>query len=291
VRKRQSSTRSREASGARGTSLPPARRRFGQNFLTSPGAIARIVEALDPAESERVVEIGPGRGALTDALLARVPHLDAIELDRDLAAFLRQRHPESRLRVIEGDVLEVPLGSIGPGPLVVVGNLPYNISKPFAMKLVTERARVARAVLMFQREVASRLTARPATSAYGPLTVLAGRAYAITRLFDLPPGAFRPPPEVTSTVTCWRRRPPEDLPDEIEAPLREVLHAAFGRRRQTILRNLRDALPGGDEQAGALLHAAGIDGRLRAEAVGPEAFVALARVWPGRARQDSPPPV
>jgi len=134
-------------------------------------------------------------------------------------------------------------------------------------------------VLMFQREVADRLTARPGTRAYGPLTVLAGRAFAIERLFDLAPGCFRPAPKVVSTVTRWTRRPDEALADALEAPLRAVLSAAFAHRRQTIQKNLRERLAGDDEAARALLRAAGIDGSLRAEMVPPEGFVALARGW------------
>ncbi len=271
------------------TRLPaPARRRFGQNFLVSKTAIARIVEALDPRPGESVVEIGPGRGALTAALLERVPMLTAIEIDRDLVASLRATFPAERLRVIDADVLEVwgalpVLGAATPGfhpPFVVAGNLPYNISKPVAMELIAGRAAVARAVLMFQREVADRLTAAPGSSAYGPLSVLSGRAFAIERLFTLPPGAFRPAPAVTSAVTRWVPLPAASLPAAIEPALKDVLRASFAHRRQTILRNLRSVLPGGEEQAKALLRDAGIDAGSRAEAVVPEAFMALAASWP-----------
>lgn len=256
--------------------FPAARRRFGQNFLVDAAAIRRIASALAPHPGEAVVEIGPGRGALTEALLATGAAVTAIEIDRDLAGALTARGDE-RLTVVPGDVLAVPLSSLGRA-LAIAGNLPYNISKPVAMKLVAERASVARAVLMFQREVADRLVAAPGTSAYGPLTVLCGRAYAIERLFDLPPGAFRPRPKVVSTVTRWTPRAADALPDALVAPLMEVLRSAFARRRQTLLKNLRAAL--GDEgRARALLEAAGIDGALRAEAVPPDRFVALAQAW------------
>jgi len=276
VQKKQSSTQDETASAG----LPRPRRRFGQNFLASPAAVARIVAALDPVERETVLEIGPGQGALTESLLARVPRLIAIEVDRDLAAILRERHPASRLRVITADVLEVSFASLSASPLTIAGNLPYNISKPVAMKLVDERDAVSRAVLMFQKEVADRLVARPGTAAYGPLTVLVGRAFAVARLFDLPPGAFHPRPKVTSTVTSWQRRPERDLPPELVPPLKEALRASFGRRRQTMMRNLRDHLAGGEAAARSVLSAAGIEGGLRAEALPPEAFLALARAWP-----------
>jgi 16S rRNA (adenine1518-N6/adenine1519-N6)-dimethyltransferase len=133
---------------------------------------------------------------------------------------------------------------------------------------------------MFQREVADRLTAVPGTGAYGPLTVLAGRAYRIERLFDLPPGAFRPRPKVVSTVTRWTPLAAEGLPPSLVPPLREVLRVAFARRRQTLRKNLRAALQGGDEAAARLLANAGLDGALRAEAIPPEGFVRLASAWP-----------
>ena len=261
----------------RRTPLPPPRRRFGQNFLADRGAVARIVAALDPARDETVVEIGPGRGALTAALLERIDRLVAVEIDRDLARDLAARFPADRLTLVEGDVLEVPLASLAPRA-TIVGNLPYNISKPFAMKMVRERAAVGRGLLMFQREVAERLTAVPGTSAYGPLTVLAGESFRIERVFDLPPGAFRPRPKVDSTVTRWTPR--EGALRSDPAPLAAVLRAAFAHRRQTLLKNLRGALAGGEDEARALLARAGLDGALRAEAIPPEGFVALARAWP-----------
>jgi 16S rRNA (adenine1518-N6/adenine1519-N6)-dimethyltransferase len=148
------------------------------------------------------------------------------------------------------------------------------------MKLVVERRCVSRAVLMFQREVAERLTAQPGTKAYGPLTVLAGRAYRIERLFDLAPGCFRPAPKVVSTVTRWTVQEDDALPDALLGPLRSVLSAAFAHRRQTLHKNLREHLPGGEAAAHGLLAAAGLDGSLRAEAIPPEGFMALAQRWP-----------
>jgi 16S rRNA (adenine1518-N6/adenine1519-N6)-dimethyltransferase len=262
--------------------LPRARRRFGQNFLVDGSAVRRVGAALAPLASENVLEIGPGRGALTDLLLALAPRITAIEIDRDLCAHLRSRYPEDRLRLIEQDVLDVSLsGLAAPAPLVIAGNLPYNISKPVAMKLVVERKAVSRAVLMFQREVAQRLTAAPGTGAYGPLTVLAGRAFRIERLFDLSPGAFQPSPKVVSTVTRWTPLEDDVLPEPLVAPLKAVLRAAFARRRQTLQKNLRIALNGNESAARSLLAQAGLDGRLRAEAVPPEGFIELARLWPG----------
>jgi 16S rRNA (adenine1518-N6/adenine1519-N6)-dimethyltransferase len=277
VRRRQSSTPGPADPERAESAWTPAKRRFGQNFLVDPKAIERIVQALDPGKADTVVEIGPGRGALTEALLARGVRVVAIEIDRDLAASLRANAGERPLRVIEADVLAVPLASIGE-ELAVAGNLPYNISKPVAMKLVDERAHVSRAVLMFQREVALRLTARPGTSDYGPLGVLANEVFVVERLFDIPPGAFRPRPKVVSTVTRWTRRPAGTLPGPLVEALKTILRASFAHRRQTLHKNLRAELPGGEAEAARLLAAAAIDGSLRAEAVPPEAFVRLASI-------------
>lgn len=281
MRRRQSSTRAANGPSDAAFAHPRARKRFGQNFLADPSAVRRILAALAPAVDEAVLEIGPGRGALTEALLSAVPAIWAVEIDRDLVADLASRYPPDRLRLIEGDVLDLDFAPLAAGgPLAIAGNLPYNISKPVAMKLVTDRRSVARAVLMFQREVALRLTAAPGTKAYGPITILCGRAYRIERLFDLAPGCFRPAPKVVSTVTRWVRLPDDTLPEALEAPLRAVLSAAFAHRRQTLHKNLRERLPGGDAMVFELLESAGLDGSLRAEAIPPEGFVALARVWP-----------
>lgn len=263
------------------------RRRFGQNFLVREDLAARIVDLLAPRPGEAIVEIGPGRGALTSLAVVAAGRLAAVEIDRDLAAALRASFPADRLVVVEADILSVPLHDlaarlgVGPGErLALLGNLPYNISKPVASKLVAERDAVDRAVLMFQREVAARLTAREGSRDYGPLSVLVAFAYDVERVFDLPPGAFRPRPKVVSSVTRWRRSTTRDLPAPLEAPLRAVLRACFAMRRRTLLSNLRAALPGGEGAARALLREVGIEASLRAEALPPEAFGAMAARWP-----------
>jgi 16S rRNA (adenine1518-N6/adenine1519-N6)-dimethyltransferase len=245
------------------------RKRFGQHFLSDPAAVRRIVAALGPRDGPPVVEIGPGRGALTASLLQTFGRLLAIEIDRDLAAHLRQRFPAASLTVLEADVLDVPLQSLAAGPVRLVGNLPYNVSKPVADKIVRERTRVAGAVLMFQREVAERLTAEPGMRAFGPLTVLVGEAFSVERLFDLGARAFRPVPEVSSTVTRWTPRPGA-FSSVSEDALRAALRAGFTHRRRTLRNNVPPDL----------LELAGIDGGLRAEALPPAAWRRLARVWP-----------
>lgn len=268
------------------TVSPRARRDLGQNFLVDRHSIERIVEALDPRPGEPILEIGPGRGALTGVLVARVDRMAAVERDGALADTLRRDYPPDRLTVLENDVLKIDLASVAPSlglptstRLVVVGNLPYNISKPIAMKLIRERRAIDRAVLMFQKEVADRLTAVPGTKAYGPLTVLTALTFCIERLFDLRPGAFRPRPKVDSTVTRWHTREMPGFDEAREDALLACLAASFKRRRQTLRNNLRHAL-GSLARAEEILLSAGLEPTLRAEAVPPEGFVRLAERWP-----------
>jgi 16S rRNA (adenine1518-N6/adenine1519-N6)-dimethyltransferase len=262
-----------------------AKKRFGQNFLVNRGAIERIVRALDVSDGDALFEIGPGRGALTAALLQRTGRLAAVELDRDLATLLRSRFDEKSLRLYQEDVLNLPLSSVledlDAGPqqrLVIAGNLPYNISKPIAMKFILERQAIDRAVLMFQTEVARRLTARHGTREYGPLTVLAGQAFTITRLFDLPGSSFRPAPKVSSSVTHWKRIEDGKFGPDEASRLQACLRASFAQRRKTLSNNIR-AASGDAGRAEAVLAAAELDGGLRPEQVPPEGYVHLAKVW------------
>ena len=242
------------------------------------------MDALEVAPGDLVVEIGPGRGALTAELARRGVRVAAIELDRQLAHELRERFDETRVRVVDGDVLAHDLAHVArafgrgsPADLVVVSNLPYSVSKPVAQKMVAERASIARAVLMFQREVAERVRATSGSRAYGPLSVLCGEAFAIERLFDVSPRAFRPAPAVSSTVTRWIRRTGDAALDPaLEPALRRALAACFARRRQTLRNNVRAAL-GSDGRATSVLEAAELDPALRAEQVDPAAFLRLAR--------------
>jgi 16S rRNA (adenine1518-N6/adenine1519-N6)-dimethyltransferase len=271
-------------SGA-GSSRHPSRD-LGQNFLIHSRSIERIHRALALDDDEGVLEIGPGRGALTRGLLRVERRVVAVELDARLVELLRRRFDGARLDVLHGDILETRLDEIARRldvqRVAVVGNLPYWISKPVAVKLVAERRAVKRAVLMFQREVARRLTAAPGGREYGPLTVLCGRVFRIESLFDLAPSRFRPAPKVFSAVTRWTPRDDAPLDDAGLARLRACLGAAFSSRRKTLRNNLRGAL-GSESAALELLERAEIDGGLRAEAVPPEAFVRLAAIWRGGA--------
>ena len=260
-------------------------KRLGQNFLVDRTAVERIVELLGPRPGEAVLEIGPGRGALTAPLISAAGRIGAVEVDDRLADGLAERFSEERLTLIRADVLQVDLAEVvirlghpAGTRLVLAGNLPYSISKPVAMHLVRGRETVARAVLMFQSEVANRITAAPGSRDYGPMSVLCGAAFRIRNVFDLGPGAFRPRPKVRSTVTSWIPRRDGALTEENESAVRACLSACFSRRRQTLRNNLRAAL-GSDQRADRLLERAGLDGSLRAEVLPGEAFLELARWW------------
>jgi 16S rRNA (adenine1518-N6/adenine1519-N6)-dimethyltransferase len=244
------------------------RRRFGQNFLVDSHYVARIVDAIAPRPGDRLVEIGPGQAALTRPLIERAGHLDAIEIDRDLAARLAAEFPPGALKLHVGDVLDFDFATLGGG-LRIVGNLPYNISSPFLFHLAQFESALVDVHVMLQKEVVARMTARPATPDYGRLTVMLQAHFRLTRLFTVPAGAFRPVPGVDSAVV---RMVPLGAarPDIADAALfARVVAAAFGQRRKT----LRNALsPLCDE---AMLRLAGIDPGARGETLSIADFVRL----------------
>jgi 16S rRNA (adenine1518-N6/adenine1519-N6)-dimethyltransferase len=245
------------------------RKRFGQNFLVDAHYVARIVGAIDPRPGDNIVEIGPGLGALTTALVDGANRIAAVEIDRDLAARLRERFAPDRLTLHEADALTFDFAALGPG-LRVVGNLPYNISSPLLFHLVTHESLLRDVHVMLQREVVARMTAQPATADYGRLTVMLQSRFAITRLFTVPPGAFRPAPAVESAVA--RLVPLRDDRPRIvdEALFARIVAAAFGQRRKT----LRNALRGIADDA--LMRDADIDPALRGETLRVADFARLA---------------
>jgi 16S rRNA (adenine1518-N6/adenine1519-N6)-dimethyltransferase len=250
-----------------------ARRRFGQHFLHDPGVIARIVAAIDPRPGERLVEIGPGLGALTLPLLDRVGRLEVVEIDRDVIPRLAERavgHGE--LVIHEADALAFDFGALrGRGPqLRLCGNLPYNISTPLLFHLLGSHAAIADMHFMLQKEVVARMAAAPSSKAYGRLTVMLAVHCAVERLFDVGPGAFRPPPRVDSAIV--RLVPHASAPFPVADSVRfaAVVAAAFGQRRKT----LRNALAGLVDPAG--FAAAGVDPGRRAETLAPHEFARLA---------------
>ena len=216
------------------------RKRFGQHFL-APAWAAKLVSAIDPRSDQTFLEIGPGQGAITRRLAERAAAVVAVEVDRDLAATLRAAAIE-RLTVIEGDILEIDLAALGlPAGTRVAGNLPYNISSPILFQLLDTQDRLnvfADATLMLQKEVADRLIASPGTKEYGPLTIFTALHARVTRLLTLPPGAFHPPPQVTSAVVRVQFLPPGQRPD-VPAAFESMIRALFTARRKTVANGLK----------------------------------------------------
>jgi 16S rRNA (adenine1518-N6/adenine1519-N6)-dimethyltransferase len=247
------------------------RRRFGQNFLVDPHYIARIVDAVAPRPGDNLIEIGPGLAALTRSLIERAGHLTAIEIDRDLAARLAAEFPADRLTLVVADALAFDFAAQGED-LRIVGNLPYNISSPLLFHLAAHADRLRDLHVMLQKEVVARMTAAPGTPDYGRLTVMLQATFAVTRLFVVPAGAFRPAPNVESAVA--RLVPLREARPAIvdEGLFARVVAAAFGQRRKT-LRNALSALC--DEAA---LATAGIDPAARGETLAVADFVRLANV-------------
>jgi 16S rRNA (adenine1518-N6/adenine1519-N6)-dimethyltransferase len=234
------------------------RKRFGQHFLADRHYVARIVAAIDPQPGETLVEIGPGAGALTGPLLERVATLHAVEIDRDLCAALAARFPAERLVLHAADALRFDFAALGPR-LRLAGNLPYNISTPLLFRFAALAERLVDGHFMLQREVVDRMVAPPSTAAYGRLSVMLQHRFAMRKLFDVPPGAFRPPPQVDSSVVRLVPLPPWAQGEAAEDALARVVLAAFTKRRKT----LRNALAGVADSA--TLEEAGVAPDARAE--------------------------
>ncbi len=249
------------------------RKRFGQNFLHDPGTIRRILDAIRPRSGERLVEIGPGQGAITRGLLELAGSLDAVELDRDLIEPLRQHFKGlGDLRIHQADALAFALCTLVREPelLRLVGNLPYNISTPLLFRFLDQSDCILDMHLMLQREVAERIVADPGDKIYGRLSVMVQTRCSADLLFRIGPGAFSPAPKVESAFL--RLRPLRTLPHPLVDPALHfrLVSAAFSQRRKT----LRNSLAGLADAP--LIESAGIDPGLRAEAVDVAGFVRLA---------------
>lgn len=254
------------------------RKRFGQHFLHDPGIIRRIVDAVAPAFGERIVEVGPGRGALTFALLERAKTLVVIEIDRDLAQQLRaDARGRDCLRVRVESVLDTDFAALRAGgeQLRVVGNLPYNISTPLLFRLLSQRAAIFDMHFMLQKEVVDRMAAQPGNKDYGRLTVMLAAYARIERLFDVGPGAFKPPPRVWSAVVRVRPSLEPRFGIGNDGALRALVTAAFSHRRKTLRNGLKGLLDPQD------IEACGIDPRLRPEVLAPAQFGLLAAHYAG----------
>ena len=246
-----------------------ARRRFGQNFLVSPGIVAKIVAAIAPQPGDIIVEIGPGLAALTAPLLEQLAHLHVVEIDRDLIARLRERFPPEKLTIHEGDALKFDFAALGNG-LRVVGNLPYNISTPLLFHLAGCAAHVRDMHFMLQREVVERMVAAPGGGEYGRLSVMLQYRFDMERLFLVPPGAFNPAPKVESAVVRMAPRPAVELQARDEGMLARVVAAAFSQRRKMLRNTLRDVVV--EEELAAL----GIAPTRRAEEIAAGDYVRIA---------------
>ncbi len=267
-----------------------SRPKLGQHFLVDSSANARIVEALGDISESTVLEIGPGRGALTSALAKRARRLIAIEIDRVLAAQLRMNFSqEANVEIIEGDILAIDFdtlfgpkpGSTRPGmnhqpePVRVVGNLPYFITSDILLRLFEFRQYFETIVLMVQREVADRLAAAPGGSDYGLLSATAQLYARVEKLFTLPPDAFSPPPKVDSTVVRLRMAPKIDSLQVPEAEFINFLKLAFGQKRKTLSNNLKSRYEA--KVLRAAFEKAGVKPAVRAEALSLEKTAALFR--------------
>ena len=251
----------------------PIRKRFGQHFLHDPNIIRRIIDGVAPVIGDRLVEIGPGRGALTWELLRRARALDVIEIDRDLAkSLMLDAGATDGLRVHVQSALDTDFEQLraGGAPLRIVGNLPYNISTPLLFRLLAQRGAIADMHFMLQREVVDRMTAQPSSKTYGRLTVMLAAVAEVERLFDVGPGAFQPRPKVWSAIVRLRPTPQPRFEIGDDGVMRTLVTAAFSHRRKTLRNGLKGLLT--PEQ----IRACGIDPQLRPEVLTPSQFGLLA---------------
>ena len=258
--------------------MPPVRKSLGQHFLTDRRILGRIADALELTGSETVVEVGPGRGALTAELLPRCARLVVIEYDRMLAAMLRERYAgEPRVAVIEADVLETDLAAVaGTDDFVLVGNVPYYITTPILFHAL-QPPRPRRAVYLVQREVADRAASGPGSKVYGALSVNVQAVATVRSLFRVPPGAFQPPPKVESAVIRIEPRATPLITVAEEQPFRRLVQEAFGMRRKQLGRIVRSIDRVSPEEAESILRSAGLEPSARPETLSPEDFARLLR--------------
>ena len=243
-----------------------ARKRFGQHFLTDASVLARIVDRIGPRPADKLLEIGPGRGALTELLHGTTERFRAIELDRDLAPMLRARFPD--LELIVGDVLKYDFAELGESvPWRIAGNLPYNISSPLMIKLLAAKSQVRDMHFMLQKELAERVDGRPGTKAWGRLSVLVQYHCAVELLFDVEPMSFSPPPRVWSSLV---RLTPRAEPLLLRHPgyLDAVLRTAFSARRKRLGNALKSMQIDWDQAA--------VDTNARPDQLSVDEFVRIA---------------
>ncbi|MCR8716358.1 16S rRNA (adenine(1518)-N(6)/adenine(1519)-N(6))-dimethyltransferase RsmA [Stenotrophomonas indicatrix] len=250
----------------------PAKKQLGQHFLADRYYIDKIVMAVNPKDGDRLVEIGPGQGAITLPLLRVHPKITVIEFDRDLIAPLTAAaEPLGELTIVNRDVLRVDFTELADGqPIRLVGNLPYNISSPILFHALEHAAVVSDMHFMLQKEVVDRMAAGPGSKVFGRLSVMLQAYCEVTSLFVVPPGAFRPPPKVDSAVVRLVPRDPASIDIKDHKRFAEVVKAAFGQRRKT-LRNALNNVVSAEQFV-----AAGVRPDARAEQLDVAEFIALA---------------
>ncbi len=260
----------------------PAKKSLGQHFLHDRGIVDKLVMAIDPRPGDRIVEIGPGQGALTFPLLDRHGTLTAIEFDRDLLEPLTaaaQAH--GALTLLNADVMNIDFTALaGDAPFRLVGNLPYNLSSPILFHALAHASAVRDMHFMLQKEVVDRMAAGPGSKVYGRLSVMLQAYCTVTALFEVPPGAFRPPPKVDSAVVRLVPHPPAQIGIDDPRRFADIVRAAFGQRRKT----LRNAL--GNVCTTEDIIAAGIDPQRRAEQLEVADFIRLANLAPAAGTAD-----
>lgn len=254
---------------------PRPRKRFGQHFLTDPRTLERIADALAPGASDTVVEIGPGRGALTDLLAARCKRLITIEIDRDLVRHLREKYAgQPQVEVVEADALETDWAALAGVPYLLAGNLPYYITSPLIFRIIAS-PHPQRAVLLMQKEVAERLAAAPGSGEYGALTVNVQVTSTIRVIGRVSAGAFHPRPKVDSSIVLIAPRDEPRVRQEDERAFRKFVQAAFGMRRKQLIRVVRELWIPDAGEVMDLLAAIGLKPEVRPETLAPSDFVRL----------------
>ena len=255
---------------------PTAIKRLGQNFLIDPNIIRKIISLAELSSHDSVLEIGPGRGILTDALCQSAGRVTAIEIDPRLHTYLTERPTQfQNLTLVLGDAMTYPIEHLPPGT-IVVSNLPYYLSTPLLFRLLEHQQRITRLVLMLQNEVADRLVAQSGSSAYGVLSVMAQYSADITKAFKVSPQCFRPRPDVDSAVVLLRTKERTEQTRDNRDQLATIVRAAFAHRRKTLVNSLRDQ--GYDQKhVVAALTALHLPLSIRAENLSLDEFIALSR--------------
>ena len=257
---------------------PPVLKKYGQHFLSDRKILGGIVDALGPSTADTVVEVGAGRGSLTDILVERSGRVIAIEIDRALAEKLGERYRDrSNVSVLQGDILETDLPAVAGPDFLLIGNVPYYITTPIVFKALDPPI-PRRSVFLVQREVAERMAATADTEPYGALSVNVAVVADVENVMSVPAGAFQPPPKVESAVVRLTPRPTPLVDLESLSAFRAFVQAAFGLRRKQMVRVLRTVKAIPAEKAGKLLEQAGIDPAARPEVITPEQFADLFRL-------------